>query len=227
MIKGLNPDNGDMPFISMRNDGVLVDFTSTISASTSFGNWRDYGIRGRITEEQPLGKGELTFLWETGVAAKRNNTMKRCNYAGDDCYEVKTVPVIYNLSSNVGFVSGGLNLTVYGNGFGDGKINATADGVPCHVTDQSTSQFSCEVRPKAEPSIVENATYIGQHGMRRYIAWIGTSVRSEQLQLDAESRVNMGNYYRATSSAWFIPPATTRYRFYASCDDTCDIKLAL
>lgn len=37
----------------------------------------------------------------------------------------------------------------------------------------------------------------------------------------------MGNYYRATSSAWFIPPATTRYRFYASCDDTCDIKLAL
>ena len=32
---------------------------------------------------------------------------------------------------------------------------------------------------------------------------------------------NIGNFYQG----WFVPPATTRYRFYAACDDACEVKI--
>ena len=34
---------------------------------------------------------------------------------------------------------------------------------------------------------------------------------------------NIGNLYRG----WFIPPATTRYRFYTVCDDHCAMRMAI
>jgi hypothetical protein len=37
---------------------------------------------------------------------------------------------------------------------------------------------------------------------------------------DAESD-RMENVFKG----WFIPPATTKYRFYMSCDDHCNLKL--
>lgn len=33
----------------------------------------------------------------------------------------------------------------------------------------------------------------------------------------------IGNYLKG----WFIPPATTRYRFYASCDTACKFYMGL
>ena len=143
--RNLNNDDGDKPFISMRVDGVLVDFEGFVDAGTRLYSWADNKIRGKATEDQAIGTNqEVNFLWETGVAAKRNFTMNRCSFEGDECYEVKTVPVINNMSANTSFLSGGLELTVYGNGFQDGYINATADGVPCHVTYQEQSYFTCE-----------------------------------------------------------------------------------
>ena len=40
-----------------------------------------------------------------------------------------------------------------------------------------------------------------------------------------ETSLNSGSYYGNILQGWFIPPATTSYRFYMSCDDLCLLKL--
>lgn len=41
-----------------------------------------------------------------------------------------------------------------------------------------------------------------------------------------ESPVNEADYLRNVYKGWFIPPATTDYKFYTICDDHCSLKLS-
>lgn len=50
---------------------------------------------------------------------------------------------------------------------------------------------------------------------------------SHELALQYEGWYTVGGYYTAHYYAWFVPPATSRYRFYAVCDDDCAVKLGL
>jgi len=36
---------------------------------------------------------------------------------------------------------------------------------------------------------------------------------------------NIGDYHSQAVTGWFVPPETTRYRFYMSCDDHCQFKM--
>jgi hypothetical protein len=47
------------------------------------------------------------------------------------------------------------------------------------------------------------------------------------LALQYEGWYNKGSYHTNHYYAWFVAPATTRYRFYAVCDDDCAVKLGL
>jgi hypothetical protein len=40
-----------------------------------------------------------------------------------------------------------------------------------------------------------------------------------------ETSINSGYYYGNILQGWFIPPATTSYRFYMACDDNCILKI--
>ena len=40
-----------------------------------------------------------------------------------------------------------------------------------------------------------------------------------------EGWYNVENYYVSHYYAWFVAPATTRYRFYSVCDDDCEVHL--
>jgi hypothetical protein len=48
---------------------------------------------------------------------------------------------------------------------------------------------------------------------------------SNLLTLQMETSLNSGLYHGSILNGWFIPPATTSYRFYISCDDFCILKL--
>jgi hypothetical protein len=50
-------------------------------------------------------------------------------------------------------------------------------------------------------------------------------VLSHNLALQYEGWFKVENYYASHYYAWFVPPATTRYRFYVQCDDDCAVKL--
>ena len=82
-----------------------------------------------------------------------------------ECYDVKTVPVIHNVSSNTGYITGGQNLTVYGFGFDYGLINAKVDGLDCKVTAQSKTSFQCTTSAASAVSVSQPQA--GQHGVRR------------------------------------------------------------
>ena len=92
------------------------------------------------------------MLWETGQADRRDQTMTHCSFDNQTCYEAKTVPVIHELSSNQGYISGGQNLTVKGYGFSSGNINAKVGDLPCSVTSFDKYHFSCTVKDSPAPS---------------------------------------------------------------------------
>ena len=45
------------------------------------------------------------------------------------------------------------------------------------------------------------------------------------LAMNLESGKNLGDKFAHEYKGWFVPPATTRYRFYMACDDQCFVKL--
>ena len=67
---------------------------------------------------------------------------KHCNFAGDDCWFVRTHPKIDSISKTDGYVTGGQAMTINGWGLKGDTLNdvtVTVDGVPCTVT-TSTSE---------------------------------------------------------------------------------------
>jgi hypothetical protein len=66
--------------------------------------------------------------WETGQAYALRQESTHCHFDNMTCYQAMSVPVIFETSSNVGYTTGGMNLTVKGYGFKTGKITANVDG---------------------------------------------------------------------------------------------------
>lgn len=119
------------------------------------------------------------MLWEVGYAMVSETESTHCSYDNQTCYQAMNVPVIFNMSSHVGYTSGSQNLTIHGHGFNSDNITVTVDGVPCTVTNNQEESVSCEVQPKTEPSPVnitsDNSTYVGSNGIRRKF-WNYTSL---------------------------------------------------
>lgn len=55
----------------------------------------------------------------------------------------KTVPVIFDLSKNVGYVTGGQNLSIKGFGFMSGNISVNVAGQPCQVSFFTNTIINC------------------------------------------------------------------------------------
>jgi hypothetical protein len=88
---------------------------------------------------------------------------------------------------------------------------------------------------------VADVPIVGQHGLRRkfynFTSWHNTyhykveNKNEETLALSFETPVTYhgndadNNYITNRYKGWFIPPATTKYRFYQSCDDRCRLWL--
>lgn len=176
------------------------------------------------------------MMWETGNAFVIKEEATHCSYDNNTCYQALNVPVIFETSGNKGYNTGAMNLTVKGYGFESGNITATVDGVNCTITDFSQNAFSCEVQPKAEVSDPNITDHVGSNGMIRqfyqtetkgWFNWndFNNMNASESLALTFSTPHGIANFYGTRMKGWFIPPATTNYRFYVACDDWCELKL--
>lgn len=58
---------------------------------------------------------------------------KHCNFAGDDCWTVRTHPKIESISSNTGLTTGGQILTINGKGLNGTDVEVVIDGIPCEI----------------------------------------------------------------------------------------------
>ena len=164
LISNLASD--EMPFINARIQGSLLDFEFNVESSTWFGGWRTNRVRGQVGELPIADNHSISMQWETGKAYVLPHYAQHCNVDNTTCYYAKTVPVIFNVSSNSGYWSGGQNLTVYGHGFSSGNITAKVDGVDCRVTQFQDRSFSCEVGARTGGPSTTNVSQQGSSGIR-------------------------------------------------------------
>jgi len=242
LIEDLASD--EMAFINAKIAGALIDFEDTVSFELGYSHWWENAVRGYVGD-QPIGENQpITMLWETGHAIKHLTRNWHCSYDESECYEVKTVAAIKAVSEHTSYVTGGQNITVKGTGFAAGNIVATLDGVACEVTSSGKEQFSCTVGEKAEVSETDTPR-AGEHGVRRRTIdgadwrdvnyWYDIDLENpaddvtitHSLAMQYEGFNAHANYYVDHYYAWFLAPATTRYRFYSVCDDHCWVKLGL
>ena len=65
---------------------------------------------------------------------------KHCNFAGDDCWTVKTHPTIDSISSHIGYSTGGQDISIKGNflkATNKDEIEVLVDNIPCFVNENT------------------------------------------------------------------------------------------
>jgi len=55
--------------------------------------------------------------------------------------------------------------------------------------------------------------------------WKTTAPQVTSLETQFETRYGEGDHTTNVFKGWFVPPATTKYRFYMACDDYCELRL--
>jgi len=229
-------DTDELPFINAKVGGNLLDFEDTADSESRFSAYSKNRVRGQVGENTISKSQNLTMMWETGKAAVALQEATFCDFDQTSCYQGKSVPVIFNISANTGYVTGGQNITVQGYGFDSGVVTAVIDGQPCTVTATSRHEFDCTVQAKSSASDVTHA-HAGQHGVTRHsmtsdanftLTWanIDTAPYKKQLAMNLESEYNLGSKLGSVYKTWFVAPAAGRYRFYMTCDDRCELKMA-
>jgi len=100
------------------------------------------------------------------------------------------------------------------------------------VTSVYEESFSCQV--EAKDAVSDTGLFVGSNGMRRrfrskvgmvYTGIDNYEITNETLSLQMEVPKDVGSQLANVMKGWFIPPATTRYRFYIACDDMCHLNL--
>jgi hypothetical protein len=148
------------------------------------------------------------------------------------------------MTYNAGYTTGGQIVNVTGWGFNNPNITASLDGTPCTILSYKEDSFECEVGVATAASPAIDTPSVGQHGLRRTLVnsslstnsdWVYLSnyedltkpdwTRTESLAMTMESSPNIGDRFAHVYKGWFVPPASTRYRFYMSCDDHCQVKM--
>jgi hypothetical protein len=177
------------------------------------------------------------MLWETGNTKIVEGEALHCSYDNSSCYYAKAVPVIHNLTTTTGYTTGGNVMNVTGHGFNNPNISATADGKACSLLEYTDTWFTCEITAATSASTA-GVPLVGSHGLRKLLVNSSLSttdgyvnlqnyndlnkpewMKNMSLSLNLESSENLGDRIAHEYKGWFVPPATTRYRFYMSCDD--------
>ena len=158
----------EMAFINAKIGGALLDFEFNVDFEDTYSHYHKNSVKGRSGDQPPSPSHDISMLWEIGNSKIVDGEALHCSYDNSTCYYAKTVPVIYNMTTNTGYTTGGNVLNVTGWGFRNPNITATADGKACSVLEYSESWFTCEVASSTSVSTVDTPT-VGQHGLRKLL----------------------------------------------------------
>jgi hypothetical protein len=241
LIQDLPSD--EMHFINAKIGGALMDFEASVTFESSYSQYYRNHIKGRVGDQKPSADHSFSMLWETGNAQLQPVESLHCEATGDACYHAKTVPVIHDMTSHSGYITGGQSITVTGYGFDSENIDAKLDGVDCVVRAKSDNGFTCDVQAADTASTVD-VPNVGQHGIRKELVdsslspnndWVWFSdfddltkpdwTRKESLALQLEAPNGVGDRLGHKFKGWFVAPLATNYKFYMACDDDCIFKM--
>lgn len=102
------------------------------------------GLKTRAGDQHP-GRHVPEVRFRVGNALLREQS-KHCNFAGDDCWYVKTHPKVDTVSAVSGYTTGGQTLKIEGWGLKGDTLNdveVIVDGVPCAVQSSTLTEITC------------------------------------------------------------------------------------
>jgi len=167
------------------------------------------------------------------------DSAKHCNFAGDECWYVRTHPKIESVSAASGYTTGGQELTISGwglKGTSLDNVEVLVDGVACDVTSSTLETITCLTGVAAAVSI-DGVSQPGSPGLTKLQmssgSWPTWEMRDDgtvapyatTLQTAFENDYNSVNYVGTVNRGWFKAPAAGNYRFYISCDEKCKLYL--
>jgi len=228
------------PVVFIKLDGTRCDSEGFIDYQTRFSStFLMGGLKTRAGDQLP-GKQEPEVRFRVGNAYKMESS-KHCNFAGDDCWYVKTHPKIDSISAVDGYLTGGQTLTIGGWGLKAEKledVEVTVDGVACKVTSSTLESITCVTGAAAAVSV--EGPQPGHHGLKQRIIdpedpdkgpyW---GMFTDEQHPVVETKLltgfenSYGNYSRAAADAkgWFKAPETGRYKFHTSCYNYCRLYM--
>jgi hypothetical protein len=136
------------PFREIRLGNTLVYWGSddstdgTVTQDKRLAGYTHATIEAIVGDQLPAANSEPKLLFYPGYAYNLPSS-KTCNFAGDDCWTVRSHPKLESLSSNAGYTNGGQSLTINGWGLNGKNIEVKVDGVPCTVTASQNDAITC------------------------------------------------------------------------------------
>jgi len=102
---GTTPD-GRMPMEELSIDGYLNDWEETIEAEDRLDGYLIDRLSAVNTDQKPNRQSVPRARFITGDSYIRDSA-RHCNFAGDDCWNVRSHAVVEEVSANEGSVEGG------------------------------------------------------------------------------------------------------------------------
>ena len=134
--------NSDMePIQKMQIGGSNTYWEGIIDSSYRPSTYRIRPFRSIVGDQKPGKSTDPRIQFRVGDTLKREES-KHCNFAGDECWHVRTHPVIDSIVKSEGYTTGGSTLTIKGTGF-DGTSVVSVDGVACVVTSSTETEITC------------------------------------------------------------------------------------
>lgn len=161
-------DDAD-PVDFIKFSGTRNDFEGLFDAGTRLSNYRVNNLHSRSGDQHP-GNSIPEVRFRVGNAFLRESS-KHCNFAGDDCWYIKTHPKIDNVSAASGYITGGQELTITGWGLkGESlaDVEVLVDGAPCSVTSSTLEEIKCVTSEVAAISN-DGISQPGSPGLSQYI----------------------------------------------------------
>ena len=160
---GITPD-GRMPMEELSIDGVLNNWEDTLDVDTRLRSWRNWSLPALVGDQKPNKSSVPRARFLTGDSFIRN-TARHCNFAGDECWNVRTHAVIDSISASQGNTNGGQELTIKGWGFENGA-DITVAGVACEVVSSTMEEVKC-ITGESLAASTDNVNQPGQPGIAR------------------------------------------------------------
>ena len=105
--KIVNLTTDDKPFVNAKISGQLIDFEFQVDQNTIYNTMSYSKAKGTVGTISPGITQNITMLWEVGGSMVEDTESVTCDVLGQNCYQAKGVPVIFNMSANQGYTTGG------------------------------------------------------------------------------------------------------------------------
>ena len=141
-----NTITADMdPVVHIKINGTRTDSEGLIDYSTRLSDYVIGALTTKAGNQDPGKDHKPEVRFRVGNAHIRESA-KHCNWAGDECWTVRTHPKITSISAADGYTTGGQTLTINGWGLKGNKlsdIEVKVDGVACEVQSMEKEKITC------------------------------------------------------------------------------------